>query len=155
MFKHLLSPTDGSPLSEGAALKSIQFARTLGARVTAVHVSPRFHVLTYRTDMLEDTRAQYEKDSQLQADRYLAFNNKAAAESGDASESVRRISDEIHQSIIEFMGRWYFIYHNGGVQTTGGSFRRSVCIDYLDYNPDGTLKRVVQTSEGVNPAKSK
>lgn len=58
-------------------------------------------------------------------------------------------SSTIHQSIIEFMGRWYFIYHNGGVQTTGGSFRRSVCIDYLDYNPDGTMKRVQQTSEGV------
>ena len=101
MFKHLLIPTDGSPLSEGAALKSIQFARTLGARVTAVHVSPRFHVLTYRTDMLEDTRAQYEKDSQLHADRYLAFITKAAAESGVACESVRRISDEVHQSIID------------------------------------------------------
>lgn len=61
-------------------------------------------------------------------------------------------SNTIHQSIIEFLGRWYFIYHNGGVQTTGGSFRRSVCIDYLDHNPDGTLKRVVQTSEGVNRA---
>lgn len=59
-------------------------------------------------------------------------------------------SNTIHQSIIEFQGRWYFIYHNGGVQTTGGSYRRSVCIDYLDYHPDGTLKRVVQTSEGVN-----
>jgi GH43 family beta-xylosidase len=59
-------------------------------------------------------------------------------------------SNTIHQSIIEFLGSWYFIYHNGGVQTTGGSFRRSVCIDYLYYNPDGTLKRVVQTSEGVN-----
>ena len=64
-------------------------------------------------------------------------------------------SNTIHQSIIEFLGRWYFIYHNGGVQPNGGSFRRSVCIDYLDYNSDGTLKRVVQTSEGVSPAKSK
>jgi len=60
-------------------------------------------------------------------------------------------SNTIHQSIIQFMGRWYFIYHNGGIQhpNTGGSYRRSVCIDYLDYNPDGTLKRVVQTTEGV------
>ncbi len=58
-------------------------------------------------------------------------------------------SNTIHQSIIEFMGRWYFIYHNGGVQTTGGSYRRSVCIDFLEYNEDGTMKRVVQTTEGV------
>jgi GH43 family beta-xylosidase len=59
-------------------------------------------------------------------------------------------SNTIHQSIIEFMGRWYFFYHNGGIQTTGGSYRRSVCIDYLDYNADGTLKRIVQTTGGVS-----
>ncbi|HEX2853932.1 MAG TPA: glycoside hydrolase family 43 protein [Opitutaceae bacterium] len=55
-----------------------------------------------------------------------------------------------HQAILEFKGRSYFIYHNGGT-AKGGSFRRSVCIDYLDYHPDGTLKRVVQSSEGVSP----
>jgi len=56
----------------------------------------------------------------------------------------------MHQAIIEFKGRSYFIYHTGGIQTTGGSYRRSVCIDYLYYNPDGTMKRVVQTTEGVS-----
>jgi len=58
-----------------------------------------------------------------------------------------------HQSIIEFKGKSYFIYHTGGIPTQGGSFRRSICIDYLNYNKDGTLKRVVMTSEGVKPAK--
>jgi beta-xylosidase len=57
-----------------------------------------------------------------------------------------------HQAIIEYKGRDYFIYHNGGVVTTGGSFRRSVCIDYLYYNPDGTMKRVQMTTEGIEPA---
>jgi beta-xylosidase len=57
-----------------------------------------------------------------------------------------------HQAIIEFKGQWYFIYHNGGTPT-GSSFRRSVCIDYLHYNPDGTIQRVVQTSEGVGAAR--
>lgn len=55
-----------------------------------------------------------------------------------------------HQAIIEFKGRSWFIYHNGGTPT-GGSFRRSVCIDELHYNPDGTIRRVVQTSEGAGP----
>jgi len=61
-------------------------------------------------------------------------------------------SNTIHQAIIEFKGRSYFIYHNGSMQApnTGGSFRRSVCIDYLYYNPDGTIKRVIQTTEGVD-----
>jgi beta-xylosidase len=58
-----------------------------------------------------------------------------------------------HQSIIDFKGKSYFIYHNGGIPTDGGSFRRSVCIDCLYYNPDGTMKRVQMTSEGVPPVK--
>ena len=54
-------------------------------------------------------------------------------------------------AILDFRGKSYFIYHNGGLKD-GGSHRRSVCIDYLYYNPDGTMKRVVMTSEGVQAA---
>ncbi|WP_160152446.1 glycoside hydrolase family 43 protein [Microbulbifer sp. ALW1] len=59
-------------------------------------------------------------------------------------------SNTNHQSIIDFKGRSFFIYHNGGTPE-GGSFRRSVCIDDLHYNEDGTIQRVVMTSEGVKP----
>ncbi|HUC83119.1 MAG TPA: glycoside hydrolase family 43 protein [Flavisolibacter sp.] len=59
-------------------------------------------------------------------------------------------SNTAHQSIIEFKGKWYFIYHNGALVPDAGSYHRSVCIDYLHYNKDGTMKRVVMTSEGVN-----
>ena len=57
-----------------------------------------------------------------------------------------------HQSIIEFKGQWYFIYHNGTMQhpNGGGSFRRSVCVDYLYHKPDGTIERVQQTTEGTD-----
>ncbi|QDH77904.1 family 43 glycosylhydrolase [Echinicola soli] len=57
-----------------------------------------------------------------------------------------------HQAIIEYKGKDYFIYHNGSIPTHGGSFRRSVCIDYLYYNPDGTIKKIIMTSEGIDPA---
>lgn len=62
-------------------------------------------------------------------------------------------SNTNHQAIIDFKGKSYFIYHNGAIPTEGGSFRRSVCIDYLNYNKDGTMQRVIMTSEGVKPAK--
>jgi beta-xylosidase len=62
-------------------------------------------------------------------------------------------SNTNHQAIIEFKGRDYFIYHNGSIPTAGSSYRRSVCIDYLYYNEDGTLKRIVMTSEGVDRVK--
>ena len=58
-------------------------------------------------------------------------------------------SNTNHQAIIEFKGKDYFIYHNGSIPTHGGSFRRSVCVDRLYYNEDGTMKRVVMTSEGI------
>ena len=60
-----------------------------------------------------------------------------------------------HQAIIEFKGKDYFIYHNGALVPDYASFHRSVCIDYLYYNKDGTIKRVVMTSEGVQPEKNK
>jgi len=58
-------------------------------------------------------------------------------------------SNTNHQSIIDFKGKWYFIYHNGGINTEGGSFRRSVCVDHLFYNNDGTIKRINMTTEGI------
>ncbi|AXY72479.1 glycoside hydrolase [Paraflavitalea soli] len=53
-------------------------------------------------------------------------------------------------AILPFRGKDYFFYHNGGLKD-GGSHRRSVCLDYLYYNDDGTMKRVIMTSEGVRP----
>ncbi|MGY6520084.1 MAG: hypothetical protein ACXIUD_00025 [Mongoliitalea sp.] len=43
----------------------------------------------------------------------------------------------------------YFFYHNGALPT-GGSYRRSICIDYMYYNEDGTIQPIIQTKEGVN-----
>ena len=51
-------------------------------------------------------------------------------------------------AIIQFKGIDYFFYHNGALKD-GGSHRRSVCADHLFYNEDGTMKRVIMTSEGV------
>src|SRR4051812_42834691 len=39
MFKHILIPTDGSALSREAALEGVEFARQIGARVTACHAA--------------------------------------------------------------------------------------------------------------------
>jgi beta-xylosidase len=58
-------------------------------------------------------------------------------------------SNTNHQAIIDFKGKSYFIYHNGASQPNGGSFRRSVCVDNLYYNKDGSMKRVIMTTEGI------
>jgi beta-xylosidase len=64
-----------------------------------------------------------------------------------------RNSFTIHPGIIEFKGRWYFFYHFAGLTLHGqkGALgRRAVCIEYLDYNPDGTIKPITQTEAGVS-----
>ncbi len=58
-------------------------------------------------------------------------------------------SNTNHQAIIDFKGQPYFIYHNGALQTDGGSYSRSICIDRLQYNTDGTIRRIIMTTEGV------
>ena len=52
--------------------------------------------------------------------------------------------------IILVNQEWYFLYHNGALPG-GDSHHRSVCIDRLQYNADGTMRPVVMTSKGVLP----
>jgi nucleotide-binding universal stress UspA family protein len=105
MFTHILLPTDGSPLSASAIAQGVRLAKATGARVTGLYVKPQFHVFTYRTEMLEDTREQYAKDCDAHAVEYLAVVEKAAREAGvsyatasvsddHADEAILRIADE-------------------------------------------------------------
>lgn len=56
-----------------------------------------------------------------------------------------------HPAIIEFNGQWYMVYHNAAAPG-GGNFRRSVTLDKLYWNADGTMQKVVQTSgTGTGP----
>jgi beta-xylosidase len=57
-----------------------------------------------------------------------------------------------HPGILDFRGKSYFFYHNGALPT-GGSYRRSICIDYLFYNPDGTIQKIIETTTGVSKVK--
>ncbi|WP_063847541.1 family 43 glycosylhydrolase [Bacillus sp. FJAT-28004] len=52
-----------------------------------------------------------------------------------------------HGSVAEFKGQWYLFYHNQEISGQGNL--RSMCIDYLYFNEDGTIQTVVQTKEGV------
>ncbi len=53
-------------------------------------------------------------------------------------------STTIHPAIIDYHGRSYFFYHNGALPT-GGNYRRSICLDRLYYEPDGSIRKVIQT----------
>lgn len=54
----------------------------------------------------------------------------------------------IHPGIVEFKGQPYLFYHNATLELDGhkGAIgRRSVCVDSLSYNEDGTMNHVTQT----------
>ena len=59
-------------------------------------------------------------------------------------------SNTNHQAIVQFKNNWYFVYHNGGIQTDGGSFSRSVCIDKLEFDENNMYKPVIMTTKGVD-----
>ncbi|HEX7441676.1 MAG TPA: universal stress protein, partial [Caldimonas sp.] len=82
MFTHVLLPTDGSELSQAANLKGVLFAKEANAQITGVSVIPEFHVLTFNTTMLEDTKDQFLAESRAQATKNLAMLQKAAAAEG-------------------------------------------------------------------------
>ena len=58
----------------------------------------------------------------------------------------------IHQAIIDFNGKSYIFYHNEKLPG-GGEFRRSVAVEELHYNRDGSIAPVAQTARGpkANP----
>jgi len=55
-----------------------------------------------------------------------------------------------HGSIVEYKGQWYAFYHNSRLSEKNGIFNdwlRSICVDKLYYNPDGTIQMVAQTGD--------
>ena len=101
MFKHILLPTDGSELSEAATDTGIKFAKSINAKVTAFHVILPFHVFTIDTEMLEDTREQYEKESKLHAAQLLGSIKKAAVTAGVSCDSDCVTSEHPYDAIIK------------------------------------------------------
>ena len=53
-----------------------------------------------------------------------------------------------HQSIIEFKDQWYLFYHHNDLSPNYDK-NRSVRIDSLFFNPDGTIRKVIPTLRGV------
>jgi nucleotide-binding universal stress UspA family protein len=51
--------------------------------------------------MLEDTKEQYERESKIQAERFLGLIKKAAEEAGVSSDSEYAISDHPYEMIIK------------------------------------------------------
>jgi len=53
-----------------------------------------------------------------------------------------------HHSIVNYKGQWYLFYHQNAFSPSDDK-RRSVQIDKLYFNPDGTIQEVKKTMRGV------
>jgi nucleotide-binding universal stress UspA family protein len=82
MFKHLLVPTDGSPLSAKAARAAIEFAKSVGARITTLSVAePYPYSALADTSYLPD-QGRYEKEMQDNARRFTGEVAELASAAG-------------------------------------------------------------------------
>ncbi|MGM8225241.1 endo-1,4-beta-xylanase [Cellvibrio sp. ARAG 10.3] len=65
-------------------------------------------------------------------------------------------SNNNHQSIIQYKDQWYIFYHNRAVANAVGhsTFSRSINVDRLYYNADGTMQRVNAGRVGVPQLKN-
>jgi hypothetical protein len=50
-----------------------------------------------------------------------------------------------HSGVAEFAGQWYIVYHLSNGPNGGGTYRREVALDKLNWNADGTIQRVTRT----------
>ncbi|WP_316157587.1 universal stress protein [Cupriavidus sp. BIC8F] len=101
MFQHLLVPTDGSALSEGAVRVAVRLAKVLHAKLTGLHVIPEYRVFTHRIDMLEDTQERYAQLAEQHAEQFLGVIAQAAKDASVACDTICVAGDHPFEAIIQ------------------------------------------------------
>jgi hypothetical protein len=89
----------------------------------------------------------------------LGVNVKDGPRSPDGDFVPWRLTQSNHGGIVEFHGQNYLFYHTSALSSwrqdsfkgPGTWTQRSVCVDKLDYAPDGKVIPVQQTIDGVSP----
>src|SRR5690606_27729958 len=108
MFKKILIPTDGSPLSVQSASAGIEFAHSVGAEVVALHVTQPFAATIGFDGMAAAyaiTDESYEKAAAEQAQEYLQTVLDMATAKGVKAESLSvsnfNVADGIVQAAVD------------------------------------------------------
>jgi len=100
MFKSILIPTDGSKLSDQAVRQGLQLAKSLGAKVVALHVTAPFHVLAASAAALTETREQSEKRAAEFSKQIFDVIAGMAREAGVACTCHSHSGEHVWQEII-------------------------------------------------------
>ena len=103
MFKHVLVPTDGAPLSNAAAKNAIVLAKSLGARVTGFFAAPEYHPKVVGEYVPRDFigPAAFAQKIRETGDKHLAVIEKLAQSAGVEFSAYQSTSDFPYQAIIE------------------------------------------------------
>jgi len=102
MFKHILVPTDGSKLSQKAVKEAFDLARSSKAKVTALHVFPKFSGSPYGTfgpseDVLEEA---HRNQAQAEGDRLFTTIRKSADAAGVPFDAVLVENNDVWEQVI-------------------------------------------------------
>jgi nucleotide-binding universal stress UspA family protein len=100
MYTHIMIPTDGSDLSRMAIRKGVAFAKSIGAKVTGITVSPPFHAFAFEPTMVTETPKLYEKNCAVRAESYLAAVREVAAPAGVPCDVIHVVDEHPYEAII-------------------------------------------------------
>jgi len=102
VFRNILVPTDGSKLSQKAVRQALALAEQSKAKLTVLHVYPRFSGSPYGTfgpaeDVLEEA---HKRQARAEADALFASVKKQADAAGVASDTVLAENNDVWKTII-------------------------------------------------------
>lgn len=103
MYRHLLVPIDGTDLSTETISRAVEFARTLGARITFFHAQPDYSA-SYLGDaeiIRVTSPGDYAYAFQGRARELLAKAESAARARGVPCDSSSTVSDTPYQAIVD------------------------------------------------------
>ena len=103
MYKHILMPTDGSPLSRKAIKDGIALAKALRARVTGFYSPEQYEVLAYGEYFPPNliSRTEWNERSKQTAEKYLSAIDKAAKAARVPYQSYSKESMSPWQAIVD------------------------------------------------------
>jgi nucleotide-binding universal stress UspA family protein len=104
MYKHILLPTDGSKLSAKAIKQGIQFAKSIGANLTALHVTHEYRAMMddgFIAPAAATFRKRFEEESLKRSKAILEGVKSEALAAGVSCEGVSVISDLPYDAIIK------------------------------------------------------
>jgi nucleotide-binding universal stress UspA family protein len=103
-YKHIMLPVDGSEASRKAELECFAFARSGGAKVTAIHVVSHFH-LHYQPwatpkEMHAKIERDHEEDARAVAQEKMSELQERASAGGVTCEGLVVLGDRPYEEII-------------------------------------------------------